>query len=215
MSVESKDPSGMPESQSSGQAAEIKSERVQESSGQEQVANNQTVAYETYRKSVQQEKAARQKLQEAESKLKAVEAEKMEAQGKKDELIEFLKKENSEMKQMQSETEAKRIHEKVNSQVQKSALEMGCVDVDLVKSLIDVSDLDVDANAHVNGDSLALALDRLKRNKPYLFSGNKAAVVDAPPASSSQGLTPEKKNYSQLSDADARKQLESELAKFM
>jgi len=213
MSDESKVPSGEPEVKSSGPNTEVKTDSQQPSgpSG----SKSDTVKYETYQKSLQQEKALRQRLQDAEAKLNEAEQQRMEAQGKKDELIEFLKKENSEIKAQQTKAEAERVHEKVSSQIATSALQLGCVDVDLAKQLVDVSTLDIGPDAQVNVDSMSLALDRLKRDKPYLFAGKKASVVDAPPVSTVNSLQDGPTSFEGLDDKQQRSLLEQQLAKLL
>ena len=179
MSDNNQVPSGEPAAQPSGQSAGD-TNHGQSPSGAEP---SKTVQYDTYAKTLAQEKALRERLKAAEEKLAETERKKLEAEGKKDELIEHYKKENEEIKAKSKQAEAEKANEKISSQVMKKAMEMGCVDADMAKDLVSFSDLDVNESYKVGDDSLTLALDRLKRSKPYLFQGKKAAVVDAPPAS--------------------------------
>lgn len=177
MSDESKVPSGEPVA-TGGQTQESNTSTTATTGGQ---ADAKKVDYNTYMKTVDQEKALRQRLQEAEEKLRATEQAKLEAEGNKDELIQSLKTQVEEFKTKTAEEKAARAKEKISSQVQKRALEMGCVDPDLVTELVDFSRLSVDESYRVGEDSLILALDKLKRDKAYLFNQRKAAVIDGAP----------------------------------
>ena len=183
MSEETQIPSGEPVT-TGGQTQEGNTNTAATTGGQ---AGEKKVEYSTYMKTVDQEKALRARLQEVEDKLKATEQAKFEAEGNKDELIASLKTQVEEYKTVSSQEKAARAKEKISSQVQKKALEMGCVDPELVTELVDFSRLSVDESYRVGDDSLLLALDKLKRDKSYLFNQRKAAVVDGAPQATHTG----------------------------
>lgn len=177
MSAEVQVPSGEPAQEPSGSAAG--SIQPQSPSGTKQ----ETVQYETYAKGLAQEKALRERNKELEAKLQDAERSKLEAEGNKEELIAHLKKENETIKAQSIADKAEKTKVEVDAQIMRKAQELGCVDPDMAKELVKFSELNIDQSNKVGEDSLSMALDRLKRNKPYLFQGQKAAVVDAPPAS--------------------------------
>lgn len=178
MSEESQVPSGEPSREPSGPTGDQNSKTNDPSGTMDKKGLEQS-----YMKTLAQEKSLRERVKTLEMEKAEVERQKLEAEGKKDELIQHLKKENAEIKEREVKAEAAKAHEKISSQVANKALQMGCVDPELVKELVSHSSLDVDQSYRVGEDSLSLALDRLRQQKPYLFQGKKAAVIDAPPAS--------------------------------
>lgn len=187
MSENPKDPSGMP-TDASGDKLEGKTiDQVPSGS----VDKLDTVAYSTFAKTVAQEKAAKARLAEVEERLKIAEAQKLEAEGKKDELITHYKTELEQLKEQRAKDIAEKTHQAISNQVVKKALESGCLDADLVTTLLDFSKLDVDQSNKVGEDSLSIALDRLKRDKPYLFSTKKAPIIDGAPATTQPQVVPQ------------------------
>lgn len=180
MSSDDQIPSGEPVQTPSGQiAGDTTNNQNQIPSGNDA---GKKVEYNTYAKTLAQEKALRERLKLAEDKLQEEERKRLELEGKKDELIEHLKKENTEFKTQAEREKAERADMAIKSQIKQKALALGCQDPELVASLMEISSLDVDSNLKVGEDSLAMALDRMRREKPYMFKQGKAALVDAPPS---------------------------------
>lgn len=157
--------------------------------------DKQTVAYDTYAKTLAQEKALRDRLAEAENKLQEAERKRLELEGNKDELIKSLKDENATIKAEREKEKAEKTHARISSQIKEAALKMGCVDTDLASSLVDFSKLDIDSSATVSNESLNVMLSKLKESKPYMFQAQKPGIADAAPGTKVTDLRQNPANY--------------------
>lgn len=129
------------------------------------------VAYDTYKKTLGEVKRYKAELKAAMEKLAGADNDKLQSEGKKDELIAKLRGDNDRITKTHKETLNGFIFSSLDSQIREQAASMGCVDVDAIGKLVDLSDLDVDTKTF-KADKRAVTdlLDDLKKSKPYLFS---------------------------------------------
>lgn len=130
-----------------------------------------TVAHATYKKTVDEVKKLKEQLRLRDEKLSKAEQEKLEAEGKKDELIASLKSKNSELETSNKKTLNNFIFSSLDSQVREEAARLGCVDTDAVVKLADLTELEVsDKTFKADKGELTKLLEKMKKDKPYLFS---------------------------------------------
>jgi len=117
-------------------------------------------------------KSLSQKLKDVEEKLKVSEQSKLEEQGKFKELYEH------ERTARQKER-ANNAYAHLQSQIASKASSLGCVDSDLLMSVVDVealaSTMD-DDTFRVDGDTLQQTLEKIKADKPFLFKKSSPSV---------------------------------------
>jgi hypothetical protein len=130
-----------------------------------------SVAYETYQKTLKEAKAAKARLKELEDKLAASENDKLSAEGKKDELIAKLRKDHETLSKTHKDTLNSFVFSSLDAQVKEKAASLGCIDLDAVSKLVDLSDIEVDTKTFkADEKALVSLIDGLKKSKPYLFS---------------------------------------------
>lgn len=177
-----------------------------QASGDDQKTKD-TVAYETYKKTVEAEKKAKQKLDEASKKLKEYEEKEMAAQGKSQELIESLRKQVSEKDSTIKNVIGSFAERAVSSRIREEAVKQGCLDVDLLLKAGSDEFGKIEVNAEdgfsVNNDDLKRFFETTVAKHPMLFKKAGPKVVDGSPnnnASTGQKSLSEMKT-SELLDA--------------
>ena len=143
-----------------------------------------TVAYDTYRKTLNEAKTAKSKLQDAEAKLAENEQIKLEADGKKDEVIEKLRKEKADLFETNKNLTTTYAETQVRRQIELKAKELGCVDTDALVKLMDYDGLDIDDGYNISTQSLDMVMLKAKQDKSYLFSKPNPNVQDGAPVTS-------------------------------
>lgn len=150
--------------------------------------DNDKVSYETYKKTVGEIKALKRQLKEATDKLGSAENDRLSAEGKKDELIAKLRGDNEKLTKGQKELLNNFVGSSLENQVREVAAGMGCVDVEAVGKLIDLSDIEVDTKTFkADKDAITEALGGLKKSKPYLFNKVAPKVNGKMPSGAGQG----------------------------
>lgn len=103
--------------------------------------------------------------------LEATTNEKLAAEGKKDELITQYKKQADELAKKNKELYANFAFANVKSQLASEAVKYGCVDVDALIALADLSAIEVDDQSFkADGEAVKNVVEQMKAKKPYLFS---------------------------------------------
>lgn len=129
------------------------------------------VAYPTYKKTVDEVKRLKAELRVREEKLTLAEQEKLSAEGKKDELIAKLRGDNEKLSKGQKDMLKSVIASRLDDQLQAEAARLGCVDLEAVSKLVDLSDVEVDEKTfRADKAKLTEVLEDLKKSKPYLFN---------------------------------------------
>lgn len=149
------------------------------------------VAHSTYKKTVDEVKRLKAELKSRDEKLTAAEHEKLQAEGKKDELIANLKRDNEKLGKTHKEMLQSVVSSRLDDQLQTEAARLGCVDVEAVSKLVDLSDVEVDSKTFkADKAKLTEILEDLKKSKPYLFNKAGTKINGKLP---SGGKTPEVK----------------------
>lgn len=145
-----------------------------------------TVAYDTYKRTLGEAKKAKSELSDMRAKLEQYENAKLEAEGKKDEIIEKQRKQIDELFGKLKTTEASFAEMQITSQVADKAKELGCIDTDMLMKIIDGKGLDIVDGYKVSTQSLEMVLNEIKESKPYLFSKPAPKIHDGAPTTMSK-----------------------------
>lgn len=133
-----------------------------------------SVSYDTYDKTMRELKALKRANKDLADKQTNAENDRLQAEGKKDELIAKLRGDFDKATKGHKETIGNFVSASLANQVREIASGMGCIDVDAIDKLVDLSDVEVDSKTfRADKDALTSLLNGLKKSKPYLF--NKAA----------------------------------------
>lgn len=133
-----------------------------------------SVSYDTYDKTMKELKALKRANKEMSDKQTNSENDRLQAEGKKDELITKLRGDLDKATKNSKDLVGNFVNASLANQVREIAASMGCVDVDAIDKLVDLSDVEVDTKTfRAEKDALTELLNGLKKSKPYLF--NKAA----------------------------------------
>lgn len=192
------------ESQKAGGGSQ---EKVSDKSG-----NNDSVAYETYKKVLGEKKHTQSKLQEMEERIKRYEHDKLEAEGKKDDVISSLRKELEKRDQETKELKSNFAWNTIESQIKNEASAKGCVNPNKLIKLLskeEINGIEVDDHFRVNTDDLGKLIDNAKKEHSDigLFSEKKVNINDVP--GKQTDFKPKQKAYEDMTDEE----LEAELRK--
>jgi len=126
-------------------------------------------------------KKYRQTNAELKAQLESFEKEKLEAQGKFQEMAKKEKERADKLEKQLKETSGKYALKTVQAQVKAEAAKLGCIDNDALIALMDVSTLDVSDDFEVDKSSLKEALEKMQKEKAYLFQKQTPGHRDLPP----------------------------------
>lgn len=128
-----------------------------------------TVAYESHKKLLDEKKKGDAKLADAMGKLEQLEQANLEADGKLKELNENLKKALGTAKQEKAEL-AKTVTNKVLfQQFAREAEKLGCLNVKMAYSAVDLSDIDVSQDLELDEIKLKDKLSGFAKENGFLF----------------------------------------------
>jgi hypothetical protein len=141
-------------------------------------ADQDKVAYETYKRTLEQLKKTQAALREKEAQEKERKLKEAQEQGKFQELMEAYKKEAEEAKAQMVELKKSYGATQVKSQLQKVLMSEGCIDIDEVIQLTDWSGkINVDPETFaVKEDDIKKVVEEWKKKKPNWFKTTKANV---------------------------------------
>lgn len=163
------------------------------------------------KETAEEAKKYRQKNAEFQARFEAIENERLAEQGKWKEIAEQQKARADKAEKEAKEKHAKFALRTVESQVKAEAAKRGCVDSDALLKLMDISELDVDDDYSVNGTTMASALEKLQKEKPYLFPKQAASHRDLPPNSGKEGF--KEKSLSEMTIAEKKEFLQKSFGK--
>lgn len=179
------------------------SQETVETNGQD----NSKVSYETYSRTVTEAKRAKKELEEFKSKFTEIEQAKLAETGKKDELLDSLKKENSELKNKFNSA----VHSFARSRVQETfmseAMKLGCIKPEIVSRayLDELKGIDFDDEFRPNREQITALLTKVRNEAPELFSKQGPAIGSHQVKVGDQSK-PEAKPISKLSNDELLKQ---------
>lgn len=166
MSEQNQDPSGVPESDVSDVAGKVDAVSVDDQ------PKKNTVAYETYKRSVNAEKKFKSENEALKARLDAYEKDKLESEGKYKELNDQLRKEIEHTKSARKSDAAGFIQAQLQSQLEVEAAKHGCIDTEVLMSLANLPGLveDVDMDTYrAAPDKIVEEVERVRKARPYLF----------------------------------------------
>lgn len=192
----------MHKKESSGQPHDNDSVKENEEALKEESTSGgqDSVKYETYRKTLGEAKKAKAERDELMQRLQELEQGKLQAEGKKDELIESLRKEASEYKNKYSEAVGSFARGRALDAIVDEAVREGCSSTGLLRKVVSdkLADLDFDDEFKPNMEQVKLVIDEIKKTEPILFS------KQAPKVSSHnlnpQSVSSNKKSLSSLKE---------------
>lgn len=139
-----------------------------------------TVKYETYRKTVGEVKSVKSKLAEKEALIEQLQREKMEAEGDKDAKLEYYAKKLNETESKLNDLTETLEFGSVSRKVEQEALNQGCVDTTALMTLFTEQDWKElrAAGDDLDNDDVQQVLERVKTkySKLKLFEKPKANV---------------------------------------
>lgn len=143
-----------------------------------------TVAYDTYRKVLSEKKARDERLREMEERLQSFEQTELERKGQHEAIIKTLRDENQKLKSDLSTRDRAYVMSKVNAAITTKAVEAGCKAPDKLLRLIDrekIEALEIDDNYNVNSQAVEYLINEAKKENDFLFKRNSVNVQDGTP----------------------------------
>jgi len=148
------------------------SQRESEGTNQTSGASEDSVKYDTYRRTLSEAKKYKSIAQELEEKYQELEQRQLQAEGRKDELIEKLKLELDQTKGKLKTAVGSFAKSKAFDVITDEAVKIGCTSTKLLKKMVEekISSLDFDENFNPSRDQVKEMLLELKQEEPILFS---------------------------------------------
>lgn len=160
---------------------------------------SESVAYDTYRKSVNAEKNAKARAAELESELLKIRQEKDLAEGNKDKVIDDLRKRYESLEGEFKKTKTTYAWSTLTGEIKREAIRNGCKDPDKFIRLMDDEDLraiEVGEDFSISKDSLEKVITKGKKDNFFLFEGGNKIAANGTP---STRAPVEEKNLKDLS----------------
>jgi hypothetical protein len=155
-----------------------------------EVVKTDTVAYESFKKSVEAEKKARERAQLLEAELNAYKTKELEAQGKYEEITQTLKQQLQEKELALKQERERYAWNTVTGAIKSEAIKHGCKSPEKLIRLFDKTDFETlrAENGEIDSDSLTRLMDKAKKENDFLFTSPAIKINDVNP----RGSAPEK-----------------------
>ena len=142
-----------------------------------------TVSYDTYRKTVDENKSLKGRLKSFEEK----ELKEREKSGQFETLYREANERLQALEQQNKQTIANFAYSSIESQFEAEAIKAGCQRIEALKKLVDLKELApaVDEKFRVKPDALKSLIEKSQKEYDFLFSKPAPTVKDGGPASSS------------------------------
>lgn len=181
---------------------------------QEDVSTNESdvvdskgsVDYTRFSREVNKTRNLKAALEKERSEKESLLQAKLEAEGNKDELISSLRKEVSEWRGKATSAVSNFAKSKVHEVMMSEASKLGCQDPELIMRAYgnDIDGIEFDESFNPDRDQIRMTLDKIKGERPYLFS------KPAPSVGNHQIKTGEKtKKQKTLSSMDEKELMEA------
>jgi hypothetical protein len=145
---------------------------------------SETVAYDTYRKSVNAEKNAKARAAELEAELQKIKQEKDLADGNKDKVISELMKKAETLENEFKKTKSTYAWSALTGEIKRTAAKHGCKDPEKLIKLMDDEDfnsIEVGEDFSIKQETLENVINKSKKENHFLFdSSNKIAAPGKP-----------------------------------
>lgn len=171
MSEENKGVSDAPVDQGSAEGLE---------QGQSASGSQDSVKYDTYRKTLSEAKKSKAQLTEAMERLQMLEQEKLQAEGKTQELLQSVIKERDSYKSRLAEAHGAFAQGRAMDAIIDEANKMGVASTGLLRKAIGdkVNDLEFDDEYRPNSEQVKMLLESIRQEEPLLFSKQAPKVAD-------------------------------------
>lgn len=178
------------------------------SGGDDDEGKGKGVSHSTYKKTLTEAKKAKDRARKLAEENEALKAKALEGETNKEEKIKSLAKELAEQRKRNKELMGSTLKKALNDQVKAQAAKAGCLHPDKVMRLMDLSDVDVDADTLEADDGLiSEKIAELKKDMPQLFSKAGSKINGKMPKGEGNEETEEKEDLSKLSKDELRKRL--------
>lgn len=156
-------------------------------------------------------KKMRLKNAELMARLDAIDKERLEAQGKFQEIAQ-KEKERAENAEKQLKEVAKKFGSKLlEKAVESEAAKVGCVDTQALLALANVNEIEVDEEFNIDTTSVKAVIEKMAKEKPYLFQKTAHNPKDLPPGNGKE--TFKAKSVKDMSIAEKRAHLIEQMTK--
>jgi hypothetical protein len=161
---------------------------------------NDAVSYESYKKALNEKKNYQAKLSEYEQEVQRLREEKMSAEGKKDELLSTYQKKVQDLSEKLDKTTKHYAWNTVKKEIEKVAIDYGCINTDDFINLINDDDLrsiEVGENFSVDKRSIIELVENNKSKRHYLFKSGSKSIANGIP--NTKPIDESKEDLSKLS----------------
>jgi len=147
------------------------------------VESQDTVKYESYRKSVEAEKKARERANKLQEQLDAKENADLEASGNFQEIIDNLKGKNKDLEARYLNERKQALWKDVTGAIKTEAHKAGCINPDKLIKLFDKSDFETlqADDGQIRQESVMQLIEKAKKEDYYLFTKGNVPVMSATP----------------------------------
>ena len=146
--------------------------------------SNDTVNYDTYRKTVNAEKNAKARAAELEAELQKLRQEKDLLDGNKDKVIDDLKKRYESLESEFKKTKHTYAWSTLTNEIKREAIKHGCKDPDKFIRLMDDEDLkaiEVGEDFKISNESLEKVINKGKKENFFLFGESSKVAAPGTP----------------------------------
>jgi hypothetical protein len=140
-----------------------------------------TVAYETYKKTLALAKKRESELETERAEKQKLVEEKLASEGKKDELIESYKKKYSDLESKFKKSVGSFAYNTLSNAISLEATKEGCIDAGALLKLSELDQDMVDEDFNVNADRVKELVEKAKKDFSYLFRSNASAAKTGTP----------------------------------
>lgn len=140
-----------------------------------------TVAYETYKKTLALAKKREAELETERAEKQKLVEEKLQVEGKKDELIQSLNKKYSDLEGKFKKAVGSFATNTLSQAISLEATKDGCVDVKALLKLVELNSDMIDDEFNVHQDQVKELVERSKKEHAYLFPKNASAAKTGTP----------------------------------
>ena len=152
---------------------QVPAEQTSTTASKEEKPNNIEALERKNRELLEEKKKLQEKFNETKSEIEKIREAEMEAQGKYQDINKTLKERLEQTEKERNEIKKTYAQNSLKSVVRQKALELGATKADAVLRLMEKSDLEmiqVDENFNVDPDGALMAVERVQKEYPELFT---------------------------------------------
>lgn len=170
----------MSEEENSVSDAPVNVDGVNDQDSTNVAGGNDTVKYDTYKRTLNEAKKAKSQLSEMQERLQQLELEKASAEGNKDELISKLQSQVDDYKSKYTQAHGAFASGRAMDVIIDEANKMGVASTSLLRRVVGerLGDLEFDDEYRPNAEQIKMLLDDVRKEEPLLFSKQGPRVAD-------------------------------------